>query len=68
MEELDLSNSKWTPESELYLLSVTEGIRENYPNIDLEKELKELEYTIEDLLETKKIMIFMARLHEKYPD
>jgi hypothetical protein len=68
MEELDLSNSKWTPESELYLLSVTEGIRENYPNIDLEKELKELEYTIEDLLETKKIMIFMAKLHEKYPD
>jgi hypothetical protein len=68
MEELDLSNSKWTPESELYLLSVSEGIRENYPNIDLEKELKELEYTIEDLLETKKIMIFMARLHEKYPD
>lgn len=68
MEELDLSNSKWTPESEIYLLSVSEGIRENYPNIDLEKELRELEYTIEDLLETKKIMIFMARLHEKYPD
>lgn len=68
MEKLDLSNSKWTPESEIYLLSVSEGIRENYPNIDLEKELEELEYTIEDLLETKKIMIFMARLHEKYPD
>lgn len=68
MEELDLSNSKWTPESEIYLLSVSEGIRENYPDIDLEKELEELEYTIEDLLETKKIMIFMAKLHEKYPD
>jgi hypothetical protein len=68
MEKLDLSNSKWTPESEIYLLSVSEGIRENYPNIDLEKELVELGYTIEDLLETKKIMIFMARLHEKYPD
>jgi hypothetical protein len=68
MEELDLSNSKWTPQSEIYLLSVSEGIRENYPNIDLEKELEELEYTIEDLLQTEKIMIFMARLHEKYPD
>ena len=68
MEELDLSNSKWTPESEIYLLSVSEGIRENYPNVDLEKELEELGYTIEDLLETKKIMIFMARLNEKYPD
>lgn len=68
MEELDLSNSKWTPESEIYLLSVSEGIRENYPNVDLEKELEELGYTIEDLLETKKIMILMARLNEKYPD
>ena len=68
MEELDLSNSKWTPQSEIYLLSVSEGIRENYPNIDLEKELEELGYTIEDLLQTEKIMIFMARLHEKYPD
>lgn len=68
MEELDLSNSKWSPESDLYLLSVTEGIRENYPNIDLEKELRELEYTIEDLLETKKILNFMSILNEKYPD
>ena len=68
MEELDLSNSKWTPESEIYLLSVSEGIRENYPDIDLEKELEELGYTIEDLLQTEKIMIFMSRLHEKYPD
>ena len=68
MEESDLTNKKWIPENELYLLSVSEGIIENYPNIDLEKELEELGYTIEDLLETKKIMIFMARLHEKYPD
>jgi hypothetical protein len=68
MEELDLSNSKWTPEGDLYLLSVTEGIRENYPNIDLEKELDELGYTIEDLIQTDKILIFMSRLNEKYPD
>lgn len=68
MEKLDLSNSKWTPESEIYLLSVSEGIRENYPDVDLEKELEELGYTIEDLLQAEKIKIFMARLHEKYPD
>jgi hypothetical protein len=68
MEELDLSNSKWTPEGDLYLLSVSEGIRENYPNIDLEKELDELGYTIEDLIQTDKILIFMSRLNEKYPD
>ena len=68
MEELDLSNSKWTPEGDLYLLSVTEGIRENYPNVDLEKELNELGYTIEDLMETNKIINLMSRLNEKYPD
>lgn len=68
MEELDLSNSKWTPESEIYLLSVSEGIRENYPDINLEKELQELGYTIEDLLETKKILNFMSILNEKYPE
>jgi len=68
MEELDLRNSKWTPESEIYLLSVSEGIRENYPDVDLEKELGELGYTIEDLMQTEKIKIFMSRLHEKYPD
>jgi hypothetical protein len=68
MEELDLSNSKWTPEGDLYLLSVTEGIIENYPNVDLEKELNELGYTIEDLMETNKIINLMSRLNEKYPD
>jgi hypothetical protein len=68
MEELDLSNSKWTPESELYLLSVSEGIIENYPDIDLEKELEELGYIIEDLIQPEKIKIFMEKLQEKYPD
>jgi len=68
MEELDLSNSKWTPESEIYLLSVSEGIIENYPDIDLEKELEELGYIIEDLIQPDRIKIFMERLQEKYPD
>jgi hypothetical protein len=47
---------------------VTEGIIENYPNVDLEKELNELGYTIEDLMETNKIINLMSRLNEKYPD
>lgn len=68
IKNIDLSNSKWTPENELYLLSVSEGIIENYPDIDLEKELKELGYIIEDLIQPEKIKIFMARLQEKYPD
>jgi hypothetical protein len=68
MEESDLTNKKWIPENELYLLSVSEGIIENYPDIDLEKELEELGYIIEDLIQPEKIKIFMARLQEKYPD
>ncbi len=68
MEESDLTNKKWITENELYLLSVSEGIIENYPDIDLEKELEELGYIIEDLIQPEKIKIFMARLQEKYPD
>jgi hypothetical protein len=68
IKNIDLSNSKWTPENELYLLSVSEGIIENYPNIDLEKELNDAGYIIEDLIQPDKIKIFMARLQEKYPD
>jgi hypothetical protein len=68
IKNIDLSNSKFTPDNELYLLSVSEGIIENYPDIDLEKELEELGYIIEDLIQPEKIKIFMARLQEKYPD
>ena len=68
MEESDLTNKKWIPENELYLLSVSEGIIENYPDIDLEKELEELGYIIEDLIQPEKIKIFMEKLQEKYPD
>lgn len=68
MEESDLTNKKWIPENELYLLSVSEGIIENYPNIDLEKELNDAGYIIEDLIQPDKIKIFMTILQEKYPD
>ena len=68
IKNIDLSNSKCTPDNELYLLSVSEGIIENYPDIDLEKELEELGYIIEDLIQPEKIKIFMERLQEKYPD
>ncbi len=68
MEELDLSKSNWSPESEIYILSITEGIKDNYPDIDLDKELSEMNYKIEDLMDTEKIKKFMSRLNEKYPD
>jgi hypothetical protein len=35
MEEIDLANSKLIPDNEIYLISIVEGIRENYPDADL---------------------------------
>jgi hypothetical protein len=68
IERIDLSKSKWSPENEIYLISVIEGIKDNYPQIDLEEELKESGYSITDLTNSKKIVSFMKKLNEKYPD
>jgi hypothetical protein len=68
MEEMDLTGAKWAPGNELYLISITESIRENYPEVELEDELKEFGYILDDLLDSKKISLFMKRLNEKYPD
>ena len=68
IERIDLSKSKWSPENEIYLISVIEGIKDNYPQIDLEEELKESGYSITDLTDSNKIVSFMKKLNEKYPD
>jgi hypothetical protein len=68
IEEIDLSKSKWNPENEIYLMSVVEGIKENYPQIDLDEELKESGYSIDELADSKIIVSFMKKLNEKYPD
>ena len=68
MEELDLSNSKWNPENEIFILSIIEGIKDNYPDIDLDKELAEINYKIEDLSDPKKIKDLMKILYKKYSD
>ena len=68
IERIDLSKSKWSPENEIYLISVIDGIKDNYPQIDLEEELKESGYSITDLTDSKKIVSFMKKLNEKYPD
>lgn len=68
MEEIDLTNSKWSPENEIYLISVVEAIKENYPQADLDAELEESGYSLEDLSDSKKVFLFMKKLNEKYPD
>lgn len=68
MEEIDLANSKFSPDNEIYLISIVEGIRENFPAANLEEEMSEMGYSLEDLTDRSKIVSFMKRLNEKYPD
>ena len=44
--ELDLTNKKWIPENEIYLISISESIKENYPNVDIKEELNLFTFTI----------------------
>jgi glutamate synthase (ferredoxin) len=37
-------------------------------SVDFHTRQRMFGYTIEDLMQTDKILIFMSRLHEKYPD
>ena len=67
-DELDLRNKKWVPENEIYLISIAESLKENYPDADIEKELKEAGYVLEDLLQAEKVQRFMNILFNKYPD
>jgi hypothetical protein len=68
MEEIDLANSKLIPDNEIYLISIVEGIRENYPDADLDEEINEMGYSLDDLMDRSKIVSLMKRLNEKYPD
>lgn len=67
-EPIDLTNSKWSAENEIYLMCIAEGIRDNYPDINLDDELKESGYVLEDFFDSSKIASFMKNLSDKYPD
>ena len=67
MEELDLTNSKWVPENEIYLMSMIEGIKEMYPDADFDEELKEMGYTYDDIINNHDIILgLMKNLNTKY--
>lgn len=67
-EELDLTNSKWVPENEIYLISIIEGIKEMYPDIDLESEMKESGISYEDMLRNSESVVeLLKKLGHKYP-
>lgn len=67
-EELDLTNSKWIPENEIYLISIIEGIKEMYPDIDLDSEMKEAGISYEDMLRNSgSVVELLKKLGHKYP-
>lgn len=69
MEELDLTNSNWIPENEIYLISIIEGVKDLYPDIDFDVELEEMGFTNEDILKNPNAVIdLIRRLSEKYPE
>jgi len=67
-EPIDLTNAKWSAENEIYLMCIAEGIKDNYPHINLDDELKESGYVLEDFFDSSKIASFMKNLSNKYPD
>jgi hypothetical protein len=66
-EELDLTKSSWVSENEIYISAIKESIEENYPEINIIEELKEIDFTLEDLIDSKKAEYFIGRLEKKYP-
>ena len=67
-EELDLTKASWNMDDEIYLHSIKESIKDNYPQADLEKELEEINLKESDLLQRSKLNKLLNTLAKKYPD
>lgn len=67
-EELDLTGSKWIPENEIYLASIMESFKDNYPKADIEKEMESFGIKQEDLLDTKNVKKFIEYLQSNFPE
>jgi hypothetical protein len=67
-EELDLTGSKWIPENEIYLVSILESFKDNYPKADIEKEIESFGIKQEDLLDPKNVKQFLEYLQSNFPE
>lgn len=67
-EELDLTKASWNIDNEIYLQSIRESIKDNYPDADLDKELSEINLKMDDLLQRSKLNKLLNTLAKKYPD
>jgi hypothetical protein len=67
-EELDLTGAKWIPQNEVYLITIKESIEENFPNSNIDQDLKDHGMNLEDLLEKDNLDFFLKKMSEKYPE
>ena len=65
-EEIDLTNVKFILDREIYLSVIKGSLLDNYPIIDLDKELNDSKMTEQDLLDQSKYQIFTSSLANKY--
>lgn len=67
-EELDLTGSKWVPDNEIYLDSIMESFKDNYPKVDIEKEMESFGIKREDLINPKSVKCFLQNLQSRFPE
>lgn len=68
MENLDLTQLSILSNDDLQIDIVHKALIENYPKADINKEMHDNEYVMQDFLDQKKLNEFLKVLNEKYPE
>jgi hypothetical protein len=67
-EELDLTSAKWNMDSQIYLDSIKESIKDNYPQIELEQELVNKNLLESDLLDKDILNGLLEDFDQRFPE
>lgn len=67
-EELDLTSAKWNMDSQIYLDSIKESIKDNYPQIELEQELVNRNLLESDLLDKDILNGLLEDFDQRFPE
>jgi len=67
-EELDLTSAKWNMDSQIYLDSIKESIKDNYPQIELEQELVNKNLLESDLLDKDILSGLLEEFDQRFPE
>ena len=68
MENLDLTQLSILSNDDLQIDIVHKALIENYPKADINQEMQDNEYVMQDFLDQKKLNEFLKVLNEKYPE